>query len=151
MSPMSETFPRLSRRSLIGAAFAAAPAQAFPWPALAARPPVVTILGDSLTAGLGLPAADALPAQLHLALKRLGLPNIVRGAGVSGDTTAGGLARVDFSVAPETELVVVALGANDLLQGIDPKVTRANLIAIVRRLKARRKRVVLAGVQAPAE
>jgi acyl-CoA thioesterase-1 len=118
-------------------------------PALAARPAVVTILGDSITAGYGLPAAAALPAQLQLALGRLGVSAAVRGAGVSGDTTAGGLARVDFSVQPDTALCVVALGGNDLLQGLDPKATRANLDAIVKRLKARGVGVLLAGIAAP--
>jgi acyl-CoA thioesterase-1 len=118
-------------------------------PVLAAAPRVVTILGDSITAGLGLPAAAALPAQLGLALARAGAPAIVRGAGVSGDTTADGLARLDFSVQADTAVCVVALGGNDLLQGLDPKATRANLDAIVRRLKARRIGVVLAGITAP--
>src|SRR6516165_624204 len=119
------TFP--SRRTLI-----ALPLLAVAGPALAARGKVVTLLGDSITAGLGLPAADALPAQLHQALNKLGVANIVRGAGVSGDTTGGGAARVDFSVQPDTSVVVVELGANDLLQGIDPRVTRANLDKILK-------------------
>ncbi|MDB5494123.1 MAG: arylesterase [Phenylobacterium sp.] len=136
----------ISRRSLIASALAVLPARA-----LAARGQVVTILGDSITAGLGLPARDALPNQLHLALERLGAPNLVRGAGVSGDTSAGGLARVDFSVQPDTAVVVVALGGNDLLQGLDPKTTRANLDQIIRRLKQRHKGVVLAGINAPPE
>jgi acyl-CoA thioesterase-1 len=119
-------------------------------PVPAARPaPVVTILGDSITAGLGLPAAAALPAQLGAALARLGAPAVVRGAGVSGDTTADGLARLDFSVQPDTAVCLVALGGNDLLQGLDPKSVRANLDAIVRRLKARRIGVVVAGLTAP--
>jgi acyl-CoA thioesterase I len=134
----------LGRRTLI-AALAASLAS----PALAARPKVVTILGDSITAGLGLPAAAALPVQLGAALARLGLPAVVRGAGVSGDTTADGLARLDFSVQPDTDVCLVALGGNDLLQGLDPKAVHANLDAIVRRLKARRIGVVLAGVAAP--
>ena len=117
--------------------------------ASAARPEVVTVLGDSITAGLGLPAAQALPAQLGAALARLGAPATVRGAGVSGDTTADGLARLDFSVQPDTAVCLVALGGNDLLQGLDPKLTRANLEAIVRRLKGRRMGVVLAGLTAP--
>src|SRR6202035_4237986 len=108
-----------------------------------------TILGDSITAGLGLPAAAALPAQLAAALARLGSPATVRGAGVSGDTSADGLARLDFSVQADTDVCLVALGGNDLLQGLDPKTTRANLAAIVRRLKARRMAVVLAGMTAP--
>jgi acyl-CoA thioesterase-1 len=109
------------------------------------------MLGDSITAGYGLPAQAALPNQLHLAIQKLGVPNIVRAAGVSGDTTAGGLARVDFSVQKDTEVAVIALGANDLLQGLDPKRTRANLDGIIRRLQSRRIGVVLAGIQAPAE
>ena len=117
--------------------------------ALAARPRVVTILGDSITAGYGLPASAALPAQLQRALTRLGVMAAVRGAGVSGDTTAGGLARVNFSVQPDTALCIVALGGNDLLQGLDPRATRANLDAIVRRLKARGVGVLLAGIAAP--
>jgi len=136
----------LSRRALLAAALAGLPA-----PALAARGQVVTILGDSITAGLGLPGRDALPNQLHLALEKLGVPNIVRGAGVSGDTTAGGLARLGFSVRPDSSVVVVALGGNDLLQGLEPKATRANLDKIIETLKARHKGVVLAGVSAPTE
>jgi acyl-CoA thioesterase-1 len=120
-------------------------------PALAARAKVVTVLGDSITAGYGLPGQAALPNQLHLALQRLGAPNIVRAAGVSGDTSAGGLARVDFSVQKDTDVAVVALGANDLLQGLDPSRTRANLDGIIRRLKARRIAVVLAGIEAPVQ
>lgn len=120
-------------------------------PALAQRRKVVTILGDSITAGYGLPAAQALPNQLHLALSKLGVPNVVRGAGVSGDTTGGGLARVDFSVQKDTDLAIVALGGNDLLQGQDVRRTRANLDGIVKRLKARRIPVLLVGISAPTE
>lgn len=112
-------------------------------------PPVVTMLGDSITAGYGLSAGAALPAALQRALGALDVAAIVRGAGVSGDTTAGGLARVDFSVRPDTRLCVVALGGNDLLRGLDPATTRANLTAIVRSLKARRIAVLIAGIQAP--
>lgn len=120
-------------------------------PALAAGPKVVTVLGDSITAGYGLPAAAALPAQLQLALRKLGVEAVVRAAGVSGDTTAGGLSRVDFSVRKDTDLAIVALGANDLLQGQDPKRTRANLDGIIRKLQARRIGVVLTGITAPVE
>ena len=118
-------------------------------PAHAAAAPVVTLLGDSITAGFGLRVQDALPVRLQIALARIGMSAVVRGAGVSGDTTAGGLARLDFSVRPETAVCVVALGGNDLLQGLDPAVTQANLTAIVRRLRARRIGVVLAGIVAP--
>ena len=136
----------LSRRAIIAAGLAVLPVRA-----LAARGPVVTILGDSITAGLGLPGRDALPNQLHLALERLGVGNMVRGAGVSGDTSANGLARLDASIRPDSEIVVVALGGNDLLLGLDPKVTRSNLDKIIRRLKARHKAVVLTGISAPPE
>lgn len=123
--------------------------------ALAATPvwarsaPVVTMLGDSITAGYGLPASASLPAQLQAALTRLGVAAVVRGAGVSGDTSADGLARAGFSVQADTAVCIVALGGNDLLQGLDPRATKANLSAIVRRLKARRMRVVIAGLIAP--
>ena len=118
---------------------------------LAAAPkwPVVTVLGDSITAGLGLSARDAMPAQLQAALGRLGVPAVVRAAGVSGDTTGGGLARVGFSVAADTKVCVVALGGNDLLQGVEPAQTKANLRGILQKLKTRRIGVVLAGVAAP--
>lgn len=139
--------PRPTRRTLL-----AASALLVAGPALAqSRPKVVTMLGDSITAGYGLPAGSALPAQLRLQLKRLGVAAQVRGAGVSGDTTAGGLARVDFSVRKDTDLVIVALGANDLLQGQDPKRTRANLDSILKKLKARNIPIVLAGIAAPTE
>jgi acyl-CoA thioesterase-1 len=115
----------------------------------APRQPVVTVLGDSIAAGYGLPAAQALPVQLQATLTRLKAPAVVRNAGVSGDTTAGGLARVDRSVRPDTDVCVVELGANDLLLGIDPRRTEANLDGIVRRLKARGITVVLAGGKVP--
>ncbi len=108
-------------------------------------PPVVTVLGDSITAGLGLPAADALPAQLQAALARLGVRAQVRGAGVSGDTTAGGLARTDFSVQPDTAVCVIELGANDYLQSVVPAETERNLRAIIAKLQTHRITVVLAG------
>jgi len=142
---MSRTPDRffIRRGLLLGIAASAAT------PAFAARKRVVTILGDSITAGLGLPAAAALPAQLGLALARLGTPVVVRGAGVSGDTTGDGLGRLNFSVQADTDVCLVALGGNDLLQGVDPKSTKSNLTAIVQKLKARRMEVVLAGMTAP--
>jgi acyl-CoA thioesterase-1 len=142
---MADT-PAVSRRTLL-----AMPLAALASPARAAPAKVVTMLGDSITAGLGLPAAQALPAQLHLALARLGVAAMVRSAGVSGDTTAGGAARVDFSVQPDTSVVVVELGANDLLQGLEPRAIRANLETILTRLARRRMGVVLVGVKAPPQ
>ena len=117
----------------------------------APAPRIVTLLGDSITAGYGLAQKDALPAQLELALRRLGVAAHVRGAGVSGDTTADALARVDFSVGPDTALCLVELGGNDLLQGADPAQTRANLIAILARLKSRHIKAALTGMRAPMQ
>lgn len=111
-------------------------------------PPVVTVLGDSITAGLGLASNMAMPARLQAALDRMGAPSRVQGFGVLGDTTANGLARVD-RVPAATTVCVVALGGNDLLLGTDPSRTKANLRAIIARLKERGIRVVLAGVKAP--
>lgn len=136
----------ISRRTLIATGAAAVPVRAF-----AARGQVVTILGDSITAGYGLPQAASLPIQLHAALEKLRVPNLVRGAGVSGDTTADGAGRMDFSIRPDSAVVVVALGGNDILQGVDPKMTRANLDRILTRLKERHMGVVLAGMHAPKE
>jgi acyl-CoA thioesterase-1 len=131
----------LIRRALLAGSLAFA--------AIGAKRPVITILGDSLTAGYGLPAADAIPAQLQIQLKRLGVDAEVRPAGVSGDTSADGLARVGFSVKPDTDLCLVMLGGNDLLQGIEPKVLKANLNAILAKLSARHIRVMLVGLKAP--
>lgn len=143
--------PTLSRRALIAAGLAALPVAGPPSVARAAPRKVITILGDSITAGLGLPGRDALPNQLHLALEKLGLTNLVRGAGISGDTTADGLARMDFSIRPDSSVVVVALGGNDLLQGIDPKTVRANLDRILDKLAARHRAAVVCGIRAPPE
>lgn len=108
--------------------------------------PIVTVLGDSITAGLGLPAADALPAQLQAALNRSGVQARVRGAGVSGDTLEAGQSRLDFSVGEDTALAVVALGGNDVLRGTPVERVRASLEAILARLEARGIPVVLVGV-----
>ncbi len=140
------TRPGFTRRgAFLGLAASAGATGA--WSATSA--PIVTVLGDSITAGLGLPARDALPAQLQAALERRGVRAMVRGAGVSGDTSGGALARVDFSVAADTALCVVALGGNDLLQGADPRNTKANLRRIIDKLKTRQIKVVLAGLRAP--
>jgi acyl-CoA thioesterase-1 len=140
------TSPRPSRRT-----FFALPLFVAGWPAMAAKPAVITMLGDSITAGYGLPGRAALPNQLQVALTRMGVANVVRAAGVSGDTTAGGLGRVDFSVQKDTSLAIVALGGNDLLQGLDPRSTRANLDGILKKLKVRKIPVLLVGIAAPTE
>ena len=137
-----------SRRALIASALAWASCARAATPGKA--PPVVTLLGDSITAGLGLPAAEALPAQLQAALERLGVRAVVRGAGVSGDTTAGALARTDFSVQADTAVCVVELGGNDFLQAVPPAEVERNLRAIIGKLRRRRIRVVLATARLPA-
>src|SRR6266481_5382267 len=96
----------------------------------------IVALGDSLTAGYQLPAHDAFPVQLERALKANGLAVEIANAGVSGDTSSGGLARLDWSVPDGTDAVILELGANDMLRGIDPKIPREALGEIVRRLKA---------------
>ena len=118
-------------------------------PAAAADRPVrIVALGDSLTAGFGLPADAAFPARLEKALTAKGVAVEIANAGVSGDTASGGLARLDWSVPEGTDAVIVELGANDMLRGIDPSVTRQALEQIVRRLIDRRIVVLLAGMRA---
>jgi acyl-CoA thioesterase-1 len=115
----------------------------------AGRPVKIVALGDSLTAGFGLPVDAAFPARLQRALAGKGLAVEVANAGVSGDTAADGLARLDWSVPDDADAVIVELGANDALRGIDPKLTRAALDTILQRLAARRLPVLLAGMRAP--
>ena len=109
----------------------------------------LVVLGDSLSAGLGLPAADAFPAQLEKALKDKGLNVAIGNAGVSGDTSSGGLDRLDWSVPEGTRGVILELGANDALRGTDPKVTRTALDDIIKRLTARHVAVLLCGMLSP--
>lgn len=110
---------------------------------------VIVALGDSLTAGYGLPGDAAFPVQLEKALKAKGLQWRVDNAGVSGDTMSAGRDRLDWSVPDGTRAVILELGANDALRGIDPAVTRAALEDILKRLKARNIPVLLAGMKAP--
>jgi acyl-CoA thioesterase I len=116
--------------------------------AQAARPLTIVVLGDSLSAGYGLPRASAFPEQLERALRARGHDVRLINAGVSGDTTTGGLERLDWSVPEGTDGVIVELGANDMLRGVDPEVTRGALEAIVTRLKGRGIAVMLAGMYA---
>ena len=127
MGTVTHAFDPFRRHLIAGAAIALASGGA----AVAAAPPVVTILGDSITAGYGLPAAQALPAQLQGALTKSGVTAVVRGAGVSGDTTAGALARVDFSVQADTAVCVIELGGNDFLQSVSPAEIERNRIELV--------------------
>ena len=121
--------------------------------AMAANPMRILALGDSLTAGYGLPAADAFPAQLERALAAKGIVVQVINAGVSGDTSAGGRARLDWALADRPEAspqwAIVELGINDALRGLDPQLTYRNLDAILTGLRAKGVKVLLAGMLAP--
>jgi acyl-CoA thioesterase-1 len=109
----------------------------------------VLALGDSLTAGYGLEQDESFPAQLEKALLAAGYAVKVVNAGVSGDTSAGGLARIQWALADRPQIVVVELGANDALRGLDPAQTHANLDQIIARLNQAGCRVILAGMQSP--
>jgi acyl-CoA thioesterase-1 len=107
----------------------------------------IVVLGDSLTAGNGLVVFDAFPAKLEHALRSEGQTAVVANAGVSGDTAAMGLARFDQSIPADTDAVILELGANDMLRGFEPNVTRAALAAILRKLEARKVVVLFCGVR----
>ncbi|MCB9946959.1 MAG: arylesterase [Rhodospirillaceae bacterium] len=114
-----------------------------------AEPLRLLALGDSLTAGYGLPEAEAFTTRLEQALRAAGYDVEVLNGGVSGDTTAGGLARIDWALADRPDAVLLELGANDGLRGIDPASTRDNLAAILARLEDAGVPVLLAGMYAP--
>lgn len=120
--------------------------------ALAAAGPVpeIVVFGDSLAAGHGLPESEGFPAQLQARLKTEGIDVHVVDAGVSGDTTAGGLARLDWNLADKPDLVILELGGNDMLRGLDPKITRANLDQMIKKIKASGAKLLLAGMKAPS-
>jgi len=125
----------------LAVAFAGAPA--------AGRVPVILDFGDSLTAGYGLPAGQAFPARLEAWLHQQGIEARVVNAGVSGDTTAGGLARLDWGLADKPDLVILALGANDALRGIEPSTVRENLDKMIGKIEASGAKVLLLGMLAP--
>jgi acyl-CoA thioesterase-1 len=134
-------------------ASAPAPADRLPRetaPARDARPrPRIVCLGDSLTAGLGIAAAEAYPARLQERLDGAGLAFEVVNAGVSGDTSAGGLSRVDWALEGDVRILVVALGGNDALRGLPVAELKRNLSSIIERARARSVDVILAGMEAP--
>jgi acyl-CoA thioesterase-1 len=118
------------------------------WSALA-EPVVIAALGDSLTHGYGLPQGDGFVPQLESWLNAKGLDVIVQNAGVSGDTTQGGLSRVSWTLGPDVDAMIVSLGGNDALRGIDLAVSKANLAGIIEAGQAAEVDVLLIGVEAP--
>ncbi|SKA21101.1 acyl-CoA thioesterase-1 [Consotaella salsifontis] len=114
-----------------------------------AAPQTIVAFGDSLSAGYGVGPGESFPEQLQAALTADGVDAKVINAGVSGDTTTGGLARLDWSVPEDVDLVIVELGANDALRGVDPAIAEKNLDAILTRLGERHLKVLLAGMMAP--
>lgn len=115
----------------------------------AADPVRILAFGDSLTAGYGLPEADTMTSQLSDALNKMGRTVAVINGGVSGDTTADGLSRIDWSLADKPQIMILALGGNDMLRGLDPATTRANLDEIIQKAKAAGVEIILAGMLAP--
>jgi acyl-CoA thioesterase-1 len=113
------------------------------------RPLKIVAFGDSLTAGLGLSARDAFPAKLEAALKAKGLAVTIVNAGVSGDTSSAGAERLDWSLGEDADAVIVELGANDALRGVDPKITQVALSKILDTIQSRNLPVLVAGMLAP--
>lgn len=116
--------------------------------ARAEAPLKIVAFGDSLTAGYGLAAKDAFPAKLERALQAKGMRVEIENAGVSGDTSSGGLSRLEWSIPEGTDAVILELGANDMLRGVDPSVTKKSLDAILAKLKERNIVVLLCGMRA---
>jgi acyl-CoA thioesterase-1 len=116
--------------------------------AAGARPIKILALGTSLTQGYGLPPGTEFTVQLQAALKRDGIDAVVTNAGVSGDTSAGGLARLDWSLADHPDAAIIELGSNDMLRGLPPAQTEKNLRAILDKLKAAHVKVLLTGMHA---
>lgn len=114
-----------------------------------AGPVTVVALGDSLTAGYGLPEGEGFVPRMQEWLTAQGRDVVLVNAGVSGDTTAGGLARLDWSLTPDTDALIVELGGNDMLRGLPPAEARANLEGILKGAQARHLPVMLVGMQAP--
>jgi acyl-CoA thioesterase I len=137
---------RLIRNAATAFFFVSLPVLALP---AQAEPVTLVALGDSLTAGYGLPPDQGLVPQLQSWLAAQGAEVTVVNAGVSGDTTAGGLSRLDWSLTPETDALMVTLGGNDMLRGLPPEAARANLSAILEGAKSKGLPVFLVGMEAP--
>src|SRR5262245_20927687 len=145
-SPEPSSAPPASAAS---SSASAVPSREATRPAPVASRPRIVILGDSLTAGLGLPVDEAYPTLLQRRLDKEGLNYEVVNAGVSGDTSAGGLARLDWALEGDVRVLVLALGAKDGLRGLPAEGLKANLSQIIERAQKRGIRVMLAGMEAP--
>ena len=124
-------------------------APSFIQPGHAAEPIRILAFGDSITAGYGLPEADTLTTRLADALNKMGRTVTVINGGVSGDTTADGLSRIDWALADKPQIMILALGGNDMLRGLDPRTTRDNLEGIIQKAQAAGVEIILAGMLAP--
>ena len=143
MRSILPSFTRLTFRIAALVAFLGALA-----PAHASEPIRILAFGDSITAGYGLAEQETLPTRLAEALNKMGRPVTMINGGVSGDTTADGVTRLDWALADKPQIMILALGANDMLRGLDPKTTRANLDAIIQKAKDAGVEIVLAGMLA---
>ncbi len=147
MSPHRTPCPRIG--ALFGVAFALLVALSGGIAPALARAPEILAFGDSLTAGHGLPADAAFPSRLEARLRAEGTLVRVVNAGVSGDTTSGGLARLDWVLQGKPDVVILELGANDALRGIDPALVRANLDLMIGKIRASGAKLLLMGMRAP--
>ena len=146
--PRSYGFSAMSFKHRLRSVFVAAAVLVASAVAAAAEPYRIVGFGDSLMAGYGLDAGESFPEKLEARLREKGHDVVIANAGVSGDTTSGGLARLDWSIPEETDLVILELGANDMLRGVDPALVEQNLNAMLDRLKRRDITVLLAGMVA---
>lgn len=141
---------QLRRNALLLIVLGAMVSPSVPAAAASSQPVTILAFGDSLTAGYDLEASESFPVQLQMALAAKGHKVSVVNAGVSGDTTSGGLARLDWTLNPQPDAVILELGANDALRGLDPKVPRENLDRMLAALKAKGIPVLLTGMRAPS-
>jgi acyl-CoA thioesterase-1 len=143
MKPFSILSPRRAFLAALAGMVLAFPSRL----SLAEDPVKLLALGDSLTAGYGLKQGEGFADQLQTAFRKMGRPVTVINGGVSGDTSAGGLARIDWALSDQPKVVIIELGANDMLRGIDPENTRQNLAGIIEKAQAAGAKVLLAGMK----
>ena len=149
ISPLLRVLTFLLTATLLACGKSESPSPTGPGGGSSQPTPIVVFLGDSLTAGLGLVASDAYPSLLQQRAASAGFPHRFVNAGITGDTTADGLRRFDAAVISDTRVLVLALGANDGLQGVPVATVKRNLTDIIERAQRRGIRVMLAGMEAP--